>query len=59
MLVRMLKVGDLKYLHCLQGLQSEVEMTAPQSTDCTDELERLDAAPKRQTGMVRSNSIVF
>ena len=43
----------------MQGLQGEVE-TIPQSKMIyADELEHLDAAPKRQRGMVRSNSIVF
>ncbi|CAL5228655.1 g11824 [Coccomyxa viridis] len=41
------------------GLQGEVEMIPQSKMIYADELEHLDAAPKRQRGMVRSNSIVF
>ena len=43
----------------MQGLQTEVEMTPQSKIVAADELEGLDFAPKRQRGMVRSNSIVF
>ena len=43
----------------MQALPSEVQMTPQSKAPHVDELELLDAAPKRQMGMVRSNSIVF
>ena len=52
-------------LHVMQGLDKEVELTPVESAaaavgaDPLHELASLTVAPKRQMGMVRSNSIVF
>ena len=54
-----------KMLHVVQGLDKEVELMPVESAaaavgaDPMHELAGLTVAPKRQMGMVRSNSIVF
>ena len=52
-------IYNLGILHGIQALQIELEMTSQKTAEYMDELEGVDAAPKRQTRMIRSNSIIF